>query len=796
MGRKKLLVSLSFAAAISLFFVGCGKEEKTEVVQQEESVTVEERRMEDGTIHVQPNSKMDSLISQGKYDNIRKEFCGDNGCSDELQTFSDKPTVSLVVTFSNAMILFQRLDKALNTVCGFLGSSIPQICGGGQAPVQQASRISGKQTDIVDTLLNLVGLKRDEITALMTEIATATENYLKIPDSKNYVFAIAVPFQVKVGNLVNVWFKAGTQIRWDLMNVLGSVSQLVLAVFNVINSHDLRLDIGAILSNANQLLGDLSNDPAGFIVRLPGTLGIDGAPDFLRFKEGGADIWKGIPVNLSKALGWAGNGLEYMFGNPCKQDDPALVCYKDAKIRFNLDLQKENKFLGEKATTGELDLPGGFTAETAQNVVKVLKNGGEKFDCTKTDNDNNEIHIVEGPDKFDISDIVNTVGPFIADQITEIPLPNFMKINVCRFFGAKETQPKPIRDLLFPHELVADGGNYKTANAGKFFALEVEASKNFYLKAITLGNSNDNPIYLGRWTNYGDLFIVTNLFTNPPHSFVPQLPYAKPALVNFVSELTTISYANFTTTITVPYDDEPVPVTVDYVIYTTDKYQDINIEQRWADFSNFAPLLDPTKYDSGLPENTIGLLVSQKWVRGDYVARGDGRRFKKVKDQGGNSLEISEDYLEPLTSFISLRWHSQYPKDVISSLTGILDDIGMKFLIYVLFRDPSWNSSVQIDICSVLYTFARDVKEKYDTETNEMKKEVIANIVKALYAIQSSRGGNGNQVWECPVIAITGENPFSFNVSQAQADWKLSTNQVVNDLLGLGLFAIAASKVK
>jgi len=129
-------------------------------------------------------------------------------------------------------------------------------------------------------------------------------------------------------------------------------------------------------------------------------------------------------------------------------------------------------------------------------------------------------------------------------------------------------------------------------------------------------------------------------------------------------------------------------------------------------------------------------------------------------------------------------------------LTGILDDIGMKFLIYVLFRDPSWNSSVQIDICSVLYTFARDVKEKYDTETNEMKKEVIANIVKALYALQSSRGGNGNQVWECPVIAITGENPFSFNVSQAQADWKLSTNQVVNDLLALGLFAIAASEVE
>ncbi len=790
MGRKKLLLSLSFAAAVAMFFVGCGKEEKTTGQKEIPFVTVQEHKMEDGTIHVQPDSRMSSFISQGKYDNIRKEFCGDNGCSDELKTFNDKVTVSLVVTFSNTMILFQRLDKALSTVCGLLGGSIPQICGsgGGSANLQQTSKISEKQTDIVDTVLNLLGLKREEITTLMTEIATATENYIKISDSKNYVFTITVPFQVKVGNLVDVWFKSGTQIRWDLMNVLGAVSQLVLAGFNVINSHDLVLDIGSILSNANQLLGDLSNDPAGFIVRLPGTLGIDGVPNFLRFKQGGADIWKGIPVNLSKFLGWAGNGFEYMFGNPCRQDDPALVCYKDGKLRFNLDLQKNNKFLGEKAT-GELALPGGFTAETAQNVVKILKNGGEKFDCSK---DDNVIQISEGQDKFDISKIVDTVGSFIAGQITEIQLPNFMKIDVCRFFGAEGTQPKPIRDLLFPHELVQEGGKYKTADAGKFFAIDVEASKNFYLRAITLGNSSGNPIYLSRWTNYGDLIVVTNLFTNPPHSFVPQLPYLWPAIVNFSTGLTTVFVNNITITINVPVGDSPVTVTVDYVIATTNQFGDIKISWKFADFSNFAPLLDSTKYNSGLPENTIGLLVPERWVKGDYVARGDGSRFGKVKDQNGNSLEIEKDYLEPLTSFISLMWHSQYPQDVVSSLTAILDDIGMKFLIYVLLRDPSWNNSTQIDICSVLYVFADSAKLKYEATTDSMKKQAIANIVKATYALQKSR--KDNQVWDCPVITIT-ENPFSFAVSQAR-DWKGGTNQVVNDLLALGLFAIAALGVE
>ena len=118
----------------------------------------------------------------------------------------------------------------------------------------------------------------------------------------------------------------------------------------------------------------------------------------------------------------------------------------------------------------------------------------------------------------------------------------------------------------------------------------------------------------------------------------------------------------------------------------------------------------------------------------------------------------------------------------------------MKFLIYVLFKDPSGNSSTQIDICSILYTFANPVKQVYDAITDSMIKSAIENIVKALYALQSSRGAQ--QVWNCPVITISGENPFSFTVSQVQADWKGATNQIVNDLLGLGLFAIAASGVE
>jgi hypothetical protein len=748
------------------------------MVGGEQQQPIEEQQIISGVIvykigeifRVQPNNRMSSLISQGKYDKIRGEFCGDNGCADELKTFSDKVTVSLVITFTNSMILAQRLDKALSTLCGFAGSSLPQICGGGAAPVRRASRISEKQTDMVDTVFNLVGLKRDEITILMMESATATENYIKIPDSKNYVFAITVPFQVKVGNLVDVWFKAGTEIRWDFMNILGGVSQLGLAGFNVINSHDFVLDIGAILNNAQQLLSDLRDDPAGFIVRLPGAYGLDGAPSFLRFKQGGADIWKQIPANLSKAFGWSGQGVEYMFGNPCKDNDPALVCYKDGKLRLNLDLQKQNKFMG-KAATGELALPGGFTSGTAQNLVKALKNGGEKFDCSKSDN---EIHISEGPDKFDVSKIVNVSGSFMTSRITEIPLPDFAKIDVCKFFGAEGTQPKPIRDLLFPHELVQDGVGYKTANAGKFFAVEFEASRNFFLKAITSGNNQDNPIYLSRWTNYGDLIVVTNA----PAYLTGGLPYLPSAVVIFESGATTI-YIKFSSP--------------NYVLSAPSQYQSIIIEHRIADFLNFAPLLfdssSPNKY--GLLGNTIGLLLSKNWVKGDYVARGDGKRFSKVKDQNGDSLEISQDYLDPLTSFISLRWHSQYPQDVVSSLSSISDDIGMKFLVYVLFKDPSWNSSVQIDICSILYAFASAAKQRYDAvlTTNPLKAQELWKILYALFKLQNDRAS----VWGCSVISVVGA---AFNIVQPYPTWKISSNQLMNDLISISSFAIAGASVQ
>ncbi|GBD04105.1 hypothetical protein HRbin19_01413 [bacterium HR19] len=775
---------LAFSLALGALFA-CAKEEKhvpdygIKAIQQ------------DGKTIAQPGADASSLIQQGKFEDLRKNVCGTNGCSDELKTYANEPTINAYVTVMNIMILFKRLDSALSTICGLAGSNLGSICPSSSAPYQKVS-ITPKQTDVIDTLLNFVGLKRDEITQLMTEVAIATENYIKRGD-QNFVFEITVPFDVKVGNLINVWFKPGTQVRWDHINILGAVAQLVLAVFNTINSHDWNLDIGGIISNVSKLLGDLSNDPAGFIRRIPETLGIHKAPDFLRFKQDGDRIWEQIPGNISNALTWAGQGLEYFFANPCKDNDPALACWQrgatSLEIRFNLDTTKENKFMGNKATGVLTLLKGGFSDQTDQALVAILKNGGDKFNCSK---DNNVISVVGGPTEFDIQKVVNAVGSLIQGFSISVALPNFARIDVCKLFGAKMTQPKPIRDLLFPVEVNPNNdGTYTLANTGVQFAIEVEASKNFYLKALTLGGA----IYKAELTSVGlgNLYIVTNHpWFNPWLNFVgeptvPTLPYQPPATADYSSNTTEI-FVSATTT----YNG--IGITF-YVIQVPN-----GIDHIFANFITFVPLLQPNDFlPPGLTFNTVAVIAPKKWVKGDYVARGDGNRFEKVKNQNGNSLELKQDFVEPLTTFVyAFKWNSNYPEDVVSSLGAILSDIGMKFLIYVLFKDPSFNSSLELDVCSVFYTVAKGLYDRYTTTNDQKVKGAIEYIFYSL--IYAQEEGRTNVWGNCNVIAYTDNKPTGISAPQPN-QFRIFTdivqmNQLVNDLLGLGLFGIAASNVK
>jgi hypothetical protein len=110
----------------------------------------------------------------------------------------------------------------------------------------------------------------------------------------------------------------------------------------------------------------------------------------------------------------------------------------------------------------------------------------------------------------------------------------------------------------------------------------------------------------------------------------------------------------------------------------------------------------------------------------------------------------------------------------------------MKFLIYILFKDPSWNNSVQIDICSILYAFANAAKQRYDAviTTDPLRAQALLNILYALFRLQNDRAS----VWGCSVISVVG---VAFNIVQPYPTWKISSNQLMNDLIIISSFAIA-----
>ncbi|MCS7214294.1 MAG: hypothetical protein NZ927_08785 [Candidatus Calescibacterium sp.] len=799
MNIRKLFV---FASAASLvFLISCGKEEEetTPTAQKNQPAGINTIQEGDRTVST-PDDTMSSLIAKKNFEKIREDICGKNGCSDELQTYKDKITFNTLVVFTNVMILFKRLDGALNTLCGVLGEQLGSICETSAPILSQSPRISPGQTDVIDTLLNLVGLKRDEITTLMEEVIQASQNYNSIQDNKNYVFRLTAPLNVKIGALVDVWFKAGTEIRYDLMAILGSVSQGVAALFNIINSHNWELDISGVLSNASQLLDDLEADPAGLVRRLPQTLGLDTAPNFMRFVSGKENLWKNVPTNVSTLMNWASSGLDYFFKNPCAQNDPALVCWSGSQLKFNLDTSKKNIFLGEDAE-GTLDLPEGFSDKTAEEIVKILSSGSQKFDCSK---DDNWIKVVGADDEFDVLKIVNAVLSIAEGEITTTDLPNFARFNFCQFFGVEGADPKPARDLILPAEIRWDEQKkrYEIVQSGPLFAFEAEGTRNFYVKALTLGNTSANPLYFQDVT-LGSYYLFS-LTVNSDYSGEATKFYVSPdgSIVYFPNNLTkNITY---------------------YYIIDPDNFISL-----WFNHGAFLP-------------ETIAVIVKQRHIHGDYVYRGDWNTFINVYS-GEFTKRIRRDYFEPVTTFLSLlppAAYSNYPADVFSLEGGfseIIDQFGLKVIPYVLMKETSndgkiLNGAVEIDNCVVIWEFTERVTKKYSQYNNQLTDLIFlllinpfiverawgkdylsifppSNPVDLPSSVSYLQDPQDQQNPRCGLAAggryglidhdsiqATPAIPSGWN--QESKNWKFvpATNQILNDLIGVGLFAIVADE--
>ncbi len=823
LGREYLFSSTAALLSLSLIILfSCGKDKHDHVTSQ----PLIKVTQQDGKTTATYGDELALLIQKGDFEKIRTMVCGKDGCSDELQTYKNELTLNALVTLTNTLILFKKLDGALSTACGLLREQLGGICGAPAIGSSPVVRIDTKQTNVIDTLLGLVGLKREEITTLMQEVSVATSNYIEKGD-KNFVMKITVPFVAKIGNLINVRFNAGTELRWDLITILGSVSQLVSALFNVINAHDWMLDIQAIITNASRLLEDLQGDIPGFLRRLPETLGINEAPNFLRFVQGGETYWKAIPSNISKALTWASDGLDYFFKNPCAQNDPNLVCWNKDKavLRFNLDAQYQNKFMGEDAT-GELKLPAGFSDKTADQIVSVLKDGGKKFNCQEQ---NNWVNIVGADGEFDIIKIVNAILSISGGAITEVSgIPNFLRINVCKIMGVKDANPVPLRDLILPAELKYDNGKWVyEEQAGTQFAIEIEAPRNFYYKAITVGNTENNKLYdKGVTEDPSNFLVITNKFyeddIDSSFPFVRSITYAGSATEFYAEVITIIQHGDFTIPIWKLYVAQGIRWKR-FDLGLLFAFEDQSVEELIKEviIGKISPLIpDPAL---GVPDKTLALIVYKDWVKKWYVSRGDGDRFKNVY-RDGKSLSIARDWLEPLTTYLTeiTHWFSKYPDDVMPASIGELLGIGLKNIPYILFRDKDGivlNDAIEIDNCSIIVEYAKTLSDAVESKKIDKDKyDMYMSFVLAPFVIERVDGytytyeayekyrdqkavnlqpSNTKYLEGCE---LTGEKIFQqgFDLTQLRHDepqWRAATNQIANDLIALLVFGLRARSV-
>ena len=825
--KKSGLFVFVVAGFVAFSLSSCGREEEKEEKppidhppQMEQKAEIQVRE-EQGRQVAQPNPAMSNLISEGEFEKIRDDLCvkekeEEKSCIDELQTKKDDVAFSMTVIYTNTLILLKRIDSAIQTLCG-LNQDIP-LCGA-PAVAPKDLKISPKQSDVIDTVLNLVGLNRKEIVQLTDEILQAVENIrAKGDEGKMYVLRITTPFRVKLGGAIDVWFKAGTDIRYDHFMVLGAVAQVIKALFNVIDAHNWQLDIGGILSNVSQLLNDLQNDPAGFVRRLPSTLGIDTQPNFLRFVQGGEEKWKEIPTNVSKLLYWSADGLEFFSAeeNLCQNYKNALVCWDKSKnqLVFNLDPEKENIFMGEKAE-GRMDLPRGFSKLAINVIVQVLRNGGDKFNCEKADN---WIQVYSGSlTEFDIKKLADAVASVMMGEVTQVvPELNIARVNFCRFFGVKEATPKPIRDLLFPQEIKeGENGKYVAVDSGPYFAVEVEATRNFYVRVVTTGNNKSNPIYVQELSDaFGVSLEEISIVVNST-SAVAALNIQKTDPITGVAPILAGNYPHQGLT-NVFFDG----VSIHFP-------PEINLIE--ADFVRATPIVREfpeitTLFKTGVTINAVGLIVIP-YVKEDYVLRGDGHRFSNVEDANGNSLGIRRDWAEPATTYLAfLKWHSKYPQDVFGGgLFEILSALGKTALLYILFRETGengviLNGSVELDNCLVIWEFANAVSQVYQMAVSRGDESVKgvsefilaytigaflweralgADVEKYMAGMEASLPDSvkylSDQNGICGIVDMTNpNNPALGNIGQKSQPFKFrpATNQIVNDLLGIGLLAV------
>ena len=643
------------------------------------------------------------LIAEGRVTDARKALCEytEKGKKkpDCLKTIVEDDTkkndvaLNQMVVVLDAIILLQKVNDAINkaaSLSGVLGS--PKLL-----PLQAGDTCN---LNAVETVLSFIGLDKEIVKQYGREIDGAVKNIENNPDAKK--IKLVLSFSVNLGSetekpLLQATFK-DVVIDYDEVVIVGAVANLLLAVFKVIESHDFGVDIGKVLQNASELLDDLKSDFIGLIRRIPKTLDLNTCTNFLKFEKGGGDIWKTIPDDLSTALSRFKNGVEFLFSkeNWCGEKEKDLVCFFDGNKDGEIagygklsDEQKENA--GTTCKGGQADcllfnlesgaqmlgepVDGYIIVSDQFNPVTftaLLGKFSQRTDCSQTDN------ILEVKDA---SDILKQFG-FI-----DYDIPNFARIDVCKFFGRKNAEPKSLRDTVFPIEInTYDGFSFQ-------FEIEVPEGTT-QIATFSADTTRYYPEYpLEEWVSEGKIIIYTPV---------------------------SISFSEATTSVLT------IETTADSVKVTAPKgvtYEEIQS--------------DATK-----------VVLPLEFVK-PYIRNGDTKHFENTEKSSKNR-KIEKDFAAPLTDILTSKGY-KYPDDIFTlstdDISKTLSYIGNTFIMYTAMKDPSFNGS--LDICPVIDEISNQAKVRKDKgKINDTQKSEIDKIVeniKTRYPCTSPQFKNSEQ---------------------------------------------------
>ncbi len=282
-----------------------------------------------------------------------------------------------------------------------------------------------------------IGLKADQIKG-KTDLNFYYENYIlplknkfdTIGELSQFVIQNSCTFYISSGipiydNNFTAEIRIGKRFGREFPLLAVAISQAFKFVFNLVFSHDLYFDVGAE-KTLNYLIpyafeAEQKDFPG--LLRLAGIL-IEENGKFLKFYESRADLFGEAKKNLSNSLDYFAKFIEESF---LVEDDCDVLCWRDGNFFGVIKVVGESKMIQNMRLTEGL-----ISFIYNKDYIKIVAGTLRQIKLS-LDNDT--------PINFGL---LNNLVPDVAKGIFGNIFPDFVSMNIGRFFGSR----RPLRDFI------------------------------------------------------------------------------------------------------------------------------------------------------------------------------------------------------------------------------------------------------------------------------------------------------------------------------------------------------------